>query len=302
MEDLSLRSTWSEKIVKIARSIGKGSPGNPQITLEALETYGTLRPLYTNPSILWSDEEFDVALLQAGGNNYTTISCSLTPLQGDEGQLEAIGWRKDRETYDKLGPGKLQAIDPVDQGRWRISFGSDSGNSGGPIFDQHGKVIGILTSGRDQVINPGLAYTFATMLSDVSRLKSTICLSPSAELSGFVRDASGRPLGANISVAWHGSTAGRREISASASDGKFNFTISPGQLGDAADLELHFAFNGFQDHDVVIGNDGQPLRAFIEVVLKRLTDPDFSDGFTADPVGRTLYLLPYTVSGKLATS
>lgn len=277
---------------------------NPKIALEALDGHNTPVPLYTNPRVLSGDAASDVALLQTGGR-YTPVSCSANLPSARSEELYGVGWRSAKEAFDKLGPGLLQGIDPGDNGRRRISFGSDRGNSGAPVFDRKGLVVGILTSGRDQVVDPGAAYTFVTMLSDVARLLPVVgtCLNIATtrevSLVGSVHDSAHKAVEAYVSIVWHGTSPGTEDIKSSVTDGKFSFRLDPTQLGNAKELELRFSSNGFQDQTghVFIGNDGQPLPDDVEVILQRIAEDEaVGPGDPIDPGGRTLYFLPYTVT------
>lgn len=105
---------------------------------------------YSHAKVLWLDKEHDIAALQL--DVYRTdqptdaLSCSYTPRVGDQVEIvgNPLGFRL-IHTWGRVASGLIH--DERVNSAWASAFFIDGtvnpGNSGGPVFNKHGKVIGI---------------------------------------------------------------------------------------------------------------------------------------------------------------
>jgi hypothetical protein len=145
---------------------------NPRIELWGVDENDRLTPIVSSVEIEsdYSADSDDVIRLQISGKNIFA-PCSTDEIT--EGvQLRALGWLRDHDTFDPLGPGTLVNFDAAsDEGRRKISgMTANFGDSGGPVFDGEGVVVGVLTGGRNKRIDPGTAYVLFKPLSDLAQL------------------------------------------------------------------------------------------------------------------------------------
>jgi Trypsin-like peptidase domain len=145
---------------------------NPIISIEMVDVHNVLgAPLNVLANVRRQDSSLDIAVLELPGTNYPGVKCSTTTPVKEGTQLRGQGWQTGRATYDPLGEGHVGPRDPADGIRLRlIGMTAFKGNSGGPVYDRAGVVVGVITSGRDQRLIAGAPETFATPLLEVKAL------------------------------------------------------------------------------------------------------------------------------------
>lgn len=145
--------------------IWKNVQGNPRIEVETYSVHGILLKLPVNASIYGGkvEPDLDVAILKIDGHSYETPDCTFLKLD-EQSPLWGVGWRQGITTYDLL-KGQVAPASAQDGARYRlVNMSAFKGNSGGPVFDSKGTLVGIITSGRDGRLIPGSPETFATPL------------------------------------------------------------------------------------------------------------------------------------------
>ena len=151
-----------------------GQPNLPVIDIDQPSAYGILTPISNTDSgarLRSENRAFDLALIQVSGNS-PTVRCVEANVTRPEGRpYRVLGWRQDRSSYDPLTqPSEVDArpAPPEDGDRWQFAqMVASEGNSGGPIFDNEGRVIAVITSGRDKRLQPGQGVTFGTPIRSI---------------------------------------------------------------------------------------------------------------------------------------
>ncbi len=144
---------------------------NRQIIIERSDPQNTFLAAVPGSAYVQEyNKNLDVALLAIVGRNFPGVKCA--PNQIAPGAtLSAQGWRQNRGVYDPLFSGRVGPNDPADGIRMRvIGLSAFKGNSGGPVYDSAGTVVGVITSGRNSILVPGAGETFATPLANVLQL------------------------------------------------------------------------------------------------------------------------------------
>jgi hypothetical protein len=294
------------------KSLGPDEEGKPNITFERWGQYKTLEPIQgTEAFIDVFDKELDIVRLRLAGSGYPSVQCHTQNLK-ENSHLWALGWRKDRTTYDPLGVGTLAAFDLQDKKRRRlVNMAANHGNSGGPVFDKAGVVVAIITSGRNEILDPGSKETFVTLLRDIPSdwLRGDGgCLMQgdgshdtreNLVIEGMVKALSGSPLAAEITGIWKGTASPVVQIRAGA-DGHFRAELP--RRASADEFQLHVSYEMFQDETINLhlSRVGEIFPRVAEITLKPLAAPVPSD-LPVDGAGRTLYFLPYNISGTVGT-
>ncbi len=117
--------------------------------------------------VIEKDETNDVAYLKLTESKLPSVVCSDRLPQEDD-EVGRIGWQEKKRVYDR-NRGRVARADPGDVGnRIRINLPSQPGHSGGPVFDDEGRVVALVTSGRDGNWVGG--ETYATPIEFATRL------------------------------------------------------------------------------------------------------------------------------------
>lgn len=145
--------------------IWKSKEGNPKIEVEIYTNFGLLLKLPVSAVVYGNkvEPDLDIAILKIDGASYPTTNCGFKKID-EQSQVWGLAWRPERNTYDLL-EGVLGPTAAEDGARYRLlRMSAFQGNSGGPVIDSSGKVIAIITSGRDGRLVPNSPETFATPL------------------------------------------------------------------------------------------------------------------------------------------
>jgi len=145
---------------------------------------GKLKPLLETAMLVSSDQQLDLAVLRVAADSEPTVEISCSPSKISVGTvLQGIGWRPDQNVYDlilgRLAPDNISSASP----RLRLIGVSHPGNSGSPLFDDAGQVVGILTSGIESAGQPfGQSYAVPLaqsipLLPESSSCRRTMLLS-----------------------------------------------------------------------------------------------------------------------------
>jgi len=143
---------------------------SPTINIWRLDDHEQPTLMSTSVQIIsGSRPETDVIELHVSGSN-EPAPCSLDKILPSS-ELYALGWLAQHDTYDLLTPGSLVPYDSVNDGEHRRISGmqANEGDSGGPVFDKDGVVVGVLTNGRDKRIDQGSSYAFFTPFWELSQ-------------------------------------------------------------------------------------------------------------------------------------
>lgn len=167
----------SDGIIFTAKHVTDGG-GEFIITLDNGDKYTTSQCLESN--------QFDVAFLKIEPNEPLEAAplSDLTVVRvGDP--VFIMGSPFGFENFNSVSLGivscKQRDLDgntPYGYG-WSITFQTDAtaepGNSGGPVFDMHGQVIGVLVAGRDATVN--FSVPVGVFTDDVDTVKTWFALS-----------------------------------------------------------------------------------------------------------------------------
>lgn len=135
------------------------------ITVEFLDEHQKLVSSNWQAGYVNGDPSLDVALLKLREGVFRPVVCRAARL-GNNVPVRGIGWRAGKNVYDPIR-GHVAPGDPGDIGdRYRIQGNAQPGHSGGPIFDQGGRVIAVLTSGRSG-LTESAGETYATPIENV---------------------------------------------------------------------------------------------------------------------------------------
>jgi serine protease Do len=114
-------------------------------------------------SIVRSNEAADVALLQLPGSGYPAAPVGTSATLQVGGAVFAIGTPLQEQFGRSVTKGVVSALRPKDG---RTSIQSDvsvhAGSSGGPLLDEHGRVVGLTISGA--TIGGGIGVGLNTFL------------------------------------------------------------------------------------------------------------------------------------------
>jgi S1-C subfamily serine protease len=117
---------------------------------------------YKNVDIVYSDDKIDLAVLKIRDNipfNYLPlVFAKKVPTKGE--RIFTIGHPIDQALSFSLSEGVVSAHKPIFGNQMQIqhTIPINGGNSGGPIFDSEGKVIGIIFAGLDNTQGINLGY------------------------------------------------------------------------------------------------------------------------------------------------
>ena len=136
-------------IVVTAKHVTDGTPGTYKVTLDDGTVYGV--------KAVVEDRQYDIAFLQLD----LPAGCVLSPVRladlsdvrvGDAVFIVGSPYGELNSVTLGILSAKQRDIDC-----WHIAFQTDStaapGSSGGPVFDEYGRVIGVLVGGIEATIN-----------------------------------------------------------------------------------------------------------------------------------------------------
>jgi len=152
-----------------------GRPNLPNIDIDQPNAYGLLVSIPNRNSgarLVGQNRALDLALIQINGNSPAVTCAEADVRRLDNRPFRALGWRPNRSSFDALSqpPNADVRRAPPEDGdqRWRFaSMTASEGNSGGPIFDNTGRVIAVITAGRSKRLDPGQAETFGTPIQSI---------------------------------------------------------------------------------------------------------------------------------------
>jgi nitrous oxidase accessory protein NosD len=152
-----------------------GRPNLPTIDIDELGPHSLLTPIpnqYSGARLREQAGALDLALIQINGN-FPAVTCVEVDVRRLEGRpYRALGWRPHQSDYDHLTQPSEEYVGPAapedgDQ-RWRFDgLVASEGDSGAPIFDNNGRVIAVITSGRSRRLEPGQPETFGTPIQSI---------------------------------------------------------------------------------------------------------------------------------------
>ena len=160
-----------------------------------IEIYG-VKGDFNNPytaTVVASDKNNDLALLKISDNRFTgfgTIPYKVKTTQSEVGEtISVLGYPLTSTMGDeiKLTTGVISSKTGFqgDVSLYQISAAVQPGNSGGPLFDNYGNIIGIVSSKHTGAENVGYAVK-ATYLRDlVESYTNTSILPSNTSLSGL---------------------------------------------------------------------------------------------------------------------
>ena len=147
----------------------EGGNAPPKIEIEQINEDGYLVSIPSSgATLVQQNRSLDLALIRVQGSSSRRVTCADVDLTNlGPRPFKGLGWRAGRSGPDKLVQllgGFVDRAAPEDgDPRWRFTgMGAFEGNSGGPIFDDRGAVIAVLTSGREKLLVPGPSEIFAT--------------------------------------------------------------------------------------------------------------------------------------------
>jgi hypothetical protein len=152
-----------------------GRPNLPTIDIDQPNPYGLLVSIPNRNSgarLVGQNRALDLALIQINGNSPTVMCAEADLRHPDNRPYSALGWQPNRSSFDTLSQpanADVRRAPPEDgDQRWRFSsMTASEGNSGGPIFDNTGGVIAVITSGRNKRLDPGQPETFGTPIQSI---------------------------------------------------------------------------------------------------------------------------------------
>lgn len=125
--------------------------------------------------IIFRDEERDLAVLKINDDDFKsfkTLPYTFRKNDMDLGEdLFTLGYPSNDITYNK---GDLSAKFGFkgDSTRWQLEMNANPGNSGGPVFDRNGEVIGILSTREKQAEGVTFAIKSKYILQFIDELKN----------------------------------------------------------------------------------------------------------------------------------
>ena len=150
----------------------EGQPNDPKIELAIPNENGILRPrTEIRAKLVELDRNADLALIQVSGQHYRSVTCS-RKLKDDVGKmsLHGLGWNEG-QWLDKIGVGagfKAEAADVGDGQRYKIfETKASHGDSGGPIFNDAGQVVAVISAGSDQQYHDEVNFVLATPITQI---------------------------------------------------------------------------------------------------------------------------------------
>lgn len=230
--------------------------------------------------IIGSDAASDVALLKINEKDqypYVTLGSSDTVLVGE--QVAAIGSPLG-ELTSTLTVGYISAKDRVvstdgsEMNMLQTDAAINSGNSGGPLFNMYGEVIGIITSKYSGNSSSGASIEglgFAIPVDDVQRILSDLKefgYVTGAYLGVYVRDVDinaqyyGLPAGAYVEEVMTGLSAARGGLRA----GDIIVNLGGYDIGSVSELtRVLRRFEAGETTSITVFRDGQ--RVYLQVTL-----------------------------------
>lgn len=153
------------------------------------------RGLSYKADILYKDADKDIAILHISDSTFRpsrSIPYSFSTLEVELGEdVFTIGYPRDEAVY---GEGYLSSATGYsgDTLAYQISIPVNPGNSGGPVFDRHGNVVGIISGKQKGIDGAGFAIKTKALkdaLNDipVDSLKGGVDLNGKNSISGLSR-------------------------------------------------------------------------------------------------------------------
>jgi serine protease Do len=131
--------------------------------------------------ILYSDEQSDIAILKINDPNYQptrTIPYVFRDKAADLGEdVFTLGYPRDEAVY---GQGYLSSNSGYsgDTSAYQISIPLNPGNSGGPLLDGKGNVIGIVSGKQAGLDGTSFAIKTKTLLNTLEKIPDTLIAQP----------------------------------------------------------------------------------------------------------------------------
>ncbi len=98
--------------------------------------------------VLYQDDQRDLAILRVSSETPKKLKIGDSDTLGAGNALKGIGFGTKGDIHN-LYHGKVNsAFDPEHLGFFRVDFNFDEGDSGGPIFNEEGAVVGIIIGGK----------------------------------------------------------------------------------------------------------------------------------------------------------
>ena len=127
-----------------------------------------------NARIVYRDEDHDLAVLKIDDQDFKPLK--ILPYGFRKSDLElgeevfTLGYPRNDITYNK---GDLSARTGFngDTTRWQLEMNANPGNSGGPVMDKNGEVIGILSTREKQAEGVAFAIKSRSILKLINEVK-----------------------------------------------------------------------------------------------------------------------------------
>ncbi len=161
-------------------------------TIEIYGVKGDFNTAYT-ATVVASDKNNDLALLKISDNRFTgfgTIPYKIKTTQSEVGEsISVLGYPLTSTMGDeiKLTTGVISSKTGFqgDVSLYQISAAVQPGNSGGPLFDNYGNIIGIVSSKHTGAENVGYAVKATYLRNLIESCVSTSILPANNSLSGL---------------------------------------------------------------------------------------------------------------------
>lgn len=126
--------------------------------------------------IIYKDEARDLAILKiedADFTPYKSLPFGISKLTGDLGEeIFTLGYPKDEIVYN-MGYLSARTGYKGDTLSFQVQMNSNHGNSGGPIFNKHGEVIGVLSTKDKTADGVTFAITSKYIYKVIDEIKKT---------------------------------------------------------------------------------------------------------------------------------